>query len=107
MATYKITAQNQEIDFAPESEVIEVLQNVRMILCTVMQTVPLDREFGIAADYLDKPLPVAQARLNAKIYDAIKKFEPRAQILEITYTGDNATGKLIPNVKVSITKNRK
>lgn len=102
MATYNITTQSNAINFGPENETIEILQNVQMILTTVMNSVPLDRTFGIEADYVDKPLLIAQARLSAKIYAAIKSLEARAKVTDISFTTDNNTGELIPNVKVVI-----
>ena len=37
------------IDFAPKTEIDEIVQNVLCILRTTKFTVPLDREFGIDA----------------------------------------------------------
>ncbi|WP_425057611.1 hypothetical protein SCACP_21280 [Sporomusa carbonis] len=96
----EITA-SQTIDFAPD-EIAEIAQNVRTILTTPVFSVPLDREFGVDLSLLDSPMPVTKARLTAKIVAAIQKYEPRAQVLEVTYTGDAFEGRLIPSVKVRI-----
>ena len=51
------------VDFAPETEAVEILQNVRTILSTQIGTVPLHRDFGAllfdynhccCADYAEK-----------------------------------------------------
>lgn len=89
------------IDFAPENELLEVLQNVRTILSTVKFSVPLDRDFGIDASLLDKPILEAKAKISSEIILAIKKYEPRVKVEEITFSGD-MDGKLQPKVQVSI-----
>ena len=45
-----------DVDFNPASVVAEVLQNVRTILSTRKGSVPLDRDFGISWEYLDRPI---------------------------------------------------
>lgn len=89
------------IDFAPENELLEVLQNVRTILSTVKFSVPLDRDFGIDASLLDKPILEAKAKISSEIILAIKKYEPRVKVEEITFSSD-MDGKLQPKVQVSI-----
>ena len=89
------------IDFAPENEILEILQNVRTILSTVKFSVPLDRDFGIDASLLDKPILEAKAKISSEIILAIKKYEPRVKVEEITFSGD-IDGKLQPKVQVSI-----
>lgn len=89
------------IDFAPENELLEILQNVRTILSTVKFSVPLDRDLGIDASLLDKPILEAKAKISSEIILAIKKYEPRVKVEEITFSGD-MDGKLQPKVQVSI-----
>lgn len=89
------------IDFAPASLVEEVLQNVRTILSTVKYSVPLDREFGISGTAVDLPMPQAKAVLSVEIFTAVKRYEPRAIIQSINFTGEE-TGKLVPTLEVRI-----
>lgn len=89
------------VDFAPEAEAAEILQNVRTILETVKGSVPLDRDFGIDASYLDLPMGEAKAKLISEIIKAVKKYEPRAAVTEISFTGAE-DGTLIPKVQVKI-----
>lgn len=99
---YIVSADQQSaIDFAPASTVTEVLQNIRTILSTLKGTIPLDREFGLDPDIIDLPTPQAEARLSQEIFDAIKRYEPRANIEKITFNG-SIDGKLIPTVEVTI-----
>lgn len=96
-----ITAVLGDVDFAPKG-LTEILQNVRTILSTVKGTVPLDREFGVSATYLDAPIPLAQAKLTAEIITAVHRYEPRVQITGVTYIGDGLDGKLAPEVQVKV-----
>lgn len=100
--TYDVLAQPAAgIDFAPASEVAEILQNLRTIITTTKYSVPLNRDFGIDADMLDKPMAEAQAQLQSEIIMAIKTYEPRVTVTGITFTGTD-DGVLVPKVQVMI-----
>ncbi|MGN1149824.1 MAG: GPW/gp25 family protein, partial [Sutterella sp.] len=95
----------REVNFAPESETEEILQNVRTILATQVGEVPLDRAFGVDWEALDQPLPVARALMQSAIADAIEEYEPRAKVLSVGFddTADDAMeGITRPHVIVSI-----
>lgn len=100
---YEITAENiNYINFAPDSLEEEVLQNVKTILTTTKYSVPLDREFGLSATMLDDPMPIAKAKLTAEIIMAIRRWEPRARVVEVRYEGDGMDGILRPKVRLEI-----
>lgn len=80
----------------------EILQNVAFIMSTTLMSCPLDRTFGVDQSIIDSPIHLAQAKYTATVVEAITKFEPRATVLEVTYTGEPLKGKLIPKAKVSI-----
>ncbi|KAF0232527.1 MAG: hypothetical protein FD177_2414 [Desulfovibrionaceae bacterium] len=82
-----------------------VLQNVRLILSVRRGTVPLDREFGLSATFLDKPMPEARALLAGEIVEAVRRWEPRAAVLRVDFTPDTAAameGRLYPVVLVEV-----
>lgn len=102
--TYTVTLSGA-VDFAPDSEVAEILQNVRTILNTRIGTVPLARDFGVSLEHLDKPYPVARAMMTSAVIDAIEAYEPRARIESVEFdegTDDIAYGIMRPRVIVSI-----
>ena len=101
MPEFDVTAQLTGVDFGARG-VAEVLQNVRTILTTARYSVPLDRQFGINADMLDEPLPRAKAKLSAEIIAAIRRYEPRARVTRISFSGDGMEGRLIPTVRVYV-----
>ncbi len=99
---YLVTANKKPaIDFAPDSKVAEVLQNIQTILTTIKGEIPLDRSFGINGKVIDMPMPRAMAVWSNEIFNQVRKYEPRAEIVNISFDGED-TGKLIPTVEVKI-----
>lgn len=102
MATYEINAASPyPISLIPDTELAEILQNVQTIISTMKGTIPLDREFGIDSRVIDLPMHVAQAKLSSEIFQAIKHYEPRVTIEDISFTA-TLEGRLVPKVKVSV-----
>lgn len=99
--TIEITATLERINFAPSTLQEEVIQNIKTLLTTMKYTVPLDRNFGIMANAVDEPMPVAMAKLSSDIIDAINQYEPRCRVTQIFFDGDD-DGKLTPRVRIEI-----
>lgn len=98
-------SQLNEIKILPENEFEEIAQNVRTILSTVKNSVPLDRGFGIDKQILDLPISVAQAKITAAVVVAVNKFEPRVRVKRVFYNDSNSMeGKLTPSVEVALIK---
>lgn len=89
------------VDFSPVGVVAEVAQNVRTILSTPVWSVPLDRSFGLNVEMLDRPTPSAIAALTSEIYLALRRWEPRARLKNISFDGD-ADGRLVPKVRIEV-----
>lgn len=93
------------IDFKPETEVAEILQNVRTILTTRIGTVPLHRDFGVSWDHLDKPYPVAKSMMMVLVIEVVEAFEPRAKVVSVEFDetlDDVMEGLLKPRVIVEV-----
>lgn len=102
MKIYDVTAAaGPGIDFAPESETEEILQNLRTILATAMGSVPLDRAFGVDASYVDHPMAKARAMLASEILVKIRAYEPRVTVTAVDFEED-MDGILRPKVQVKI-----
>lgn len=97
-----IVSLGTPINLQPSSVIDEVIQNVRMILSTVIYTVPYDRSLAITGDYLDNPIQLNKALVKADIFNAIKNREPRAEVINISFDGDALEGKLKPTVRILI-----
>ncbi len=80
-----------------------VLQNVEIILGTWQGVCPLYREFGLATEYVDKPVNVARAMLYAEVKEAVEQYEPRARVKDVRVSEDlSAPGRLTVRVEVDI-----
>lgn len=93
------------IDFAPGSVVEEVLQNVRTLLSTVKYSVPLDRELGVEATFVDRPAPESMARLKVRIVEDIERSEPRAKIGVVRFeprAAEAVAGIMYPVLEIEI-----
>lgn len=92
------------IDFAPQTEIEEILQNVRTILGTAQWEVPLDRAFGIDGRIVDSPgTQKLQAEIQSAIFNALRTYEPRVEIISITMKHDE-DGIIRPKIELKIKK---
>ena len=98
---YRVTTAMGDITLGEKDRVRAILQNVSCILRTWQTNVPMFREFGLPMSFLDKPMPVASMALIVEVRDAIRKFEPRADVLSVRFSQD-ISGVLTPEVEVSI-----
>ena len=98
---YELLLRPDKINFAPADIVEEVLQNVLTICTTIKFSVPLDREVGVAADFVDEPVNRVRARFASEVINAVRKFEPRARVTRINFDG-NYDGAVYPRVFVRI-----
>jgi phage baseplate assembly protein W len=96
-----INASDVQIDFNASGN-NEILQNIQVILTTPAGTVPFDRDFGIDMSILDAPIGVAKAKLTVEYTKKIKKYEPRAKVEKVSFTGDAVSGVLIPQVVIGL-----
>ena len=92
----------KKINLAPKTRVEEVLQNVAMILSTPKFSVPLDRGFGMAQRFIDKPIQTAQPILISEVLDAIEEYEPRAEVENVSFVMGDRPGAMIPIAEVNI-----
>ncbi len=89
--------------FNEQETVSSVLQNIAVILSTPKGTVPQYRDFGLDNSFVDKPRPVAEVLMVAPVKEAIQRWEPRAEVLDVSFSEDPAQpGVLIPTVEVDI-----
>ena len=102
--SYKVSAADlTKIRLNESDTVVSVLQNIAIILATKQGTVPLYRSFGTDQRFVDKPIPVAKTMLYVDVREAIERFEPRAQVVNITFQEDpTAPGVLNVTVEVEI-----
>lgn len=89
--------------FCESDTVKSVIQNCHLILTTRKGSVPMYRIFGIDMDFVDRPIPVAQTMMIAKVKEALEEFEPRAGFVNLTFEeSTDKPGKIIPILEVEI-----
>ena len=76
----------------------EIRRNVEFLLSTYKYSCPMYRNFGLAAIFIDKPNSRAESIARDEIEQAIKEYEPRAEIDEISFTYEN--NRLYPIIKL-------
>ena len=92
-----------EISFKTQSDTNESVRSCLEILFGTREgEQALDRSFGISWDFLDNPLPVAQAMLSQEILAKVAKYEPRAKIISVDYEYGAPEGIMIPRVSVEV-----
>lgn len=99
---YIVTLNPKKINFMPENEVVEILQNVYTILSTVKFEVPLYREFGTSATYLDDTHAISKMKHTREVMETVELYEPRVFVVEVLYYSDEVNGKIYPAVKVRL-----
>ncbi len=102
MAYMVDTTKESEINIAPTTVYEEVIQNLYFLYSSVEYDIPLDRELGLSGTYIDRMIETAEALVVADIYDKTEEYEPRAEIVNISFEADYQMGVLKPIVEVEI-----
>ena len=73
------------------------------MLATRKGSVPLDRDFSIAWDYVDLPVTEAMPYMVAEIGRQLEKHVPRIKVRDIVFSSSDPVGEqLQPEVTVEI-----
>lgn len=76
----------------------DIINCLRCLYSTVEGTCPMDREFGITIEAVDKPPKVAKNIYALDIVEKTEKYEPRVEVKEVTFEVEGE--KLVPHIKV-------
>lgn len=83
------------------SRVAEELDSRLSLLLTTREgAMPLDREFGIAMDFLDMPPETAKSLYTAEVTQKVAKFIPEVRVKEIQWS-HGETGALCAKVVIT------
>lgn len=88
MTKYTLTYNPSVINFRPVDTLEEIFQNINTILGTYKFSVPLFREFGFAAEFVDKPMSILQPLFVREVVETIEKYEPRVIVEEVKLTAE-------------------
>ncbi|WP_409969625.1 GPW/gp25 family protein [Bengtsoniella intestinalis] len=95
------TSTLEKITLNQSDYVNSVLQNIAIIISTRQGTVPLNRDFGLPMEFLDRPINVAKVLAYKEVSEAIEAYEPRASLVDIFFSGDLSNPGLL-NITVEV-----
>lgn len=101
MANYIVSSEEGTLQLNQNDPNLSVLQNIALILKTKRGTVPLDRDFGLEMQFIDKPIDIAETIAYTEVTEAVEEYEPRASVTDVSFS-TGADGKMILNVEVEI-----
>lgn len=82
-----------------DDRLAEIDRQISLLLTTPEGSMPLDREFGINTDWLDKPMETAKILYTTEVIKKIPIFIPSVRVKEVKWAGSKE-GKLIPKVVI-------
>nr|WP_315101254.1 hypothetical protein [uncultured Catonella sp.] len=96
------TTEKIDLNIEPTTVEEEVIQNLWVLYSSLEYDCPLDRGLGMKADYIDRPIETAKALAMSDIYEKTEEYEPRADIVDISFSADYENGILKPIVEVEV-----
>ncbi|RDY26745.1 hypothetical protein [Lachnotalea glycerini] len=92
-----IDTSSFDLNFNYQSPEIE---DIKRCLVTLYSTKagqqPLDREFGLACDFISAPIDVCKNLYALEVIEKTERYEKRAQVADVTYHTNYDTGQLEP-----------
>lgn len=77
-------AQRQSIQIGATG-LAGLAQEIRMVLATRKGSVPLDRDFGLSWDHVDRPMGEAMQYMVAEIGQQLERYVPRIRVRDISF----------------------
>ena len=68
-----------------DDKLAELDRQLALLLSTPEGTMPLDREFGVNMDFVDKPPEVVKSLYTAEVTQKVPRFIPWARVYEVTW----------------------
>ena len=87
-----------EYTFSDDS-LADIDRQLNLLLTTRAGTMPLDRDFGLTMDYLDRPAPVAKSLYVAELVEKVGTFLPAIRVREVQWQA-GADGRVLAKVVI-------
>lgn len=68
-----------------DDKLAELDRQLALLLSTPVGTMPLDREFGIKMNFVDKPPEVVKSLYTAEVAEKIPQFIPWVRVYEVIW----------------------
>ena len=82
-----------------DDRLADIDRQLNLLLTTRVGTMPLDREFGLAMDYLDRPAAVAKSLYVAELVEKVGTFLPAIRVREVKWQA-GADGHVLAKVVI-------
>ena len=83
-----------------DNALAELDRQLALLPSTPAGTMPLDREFGIQMDHVDKPPEVVKSLYTAEVTKKVPQFIPRVRVYEVTWSY-GGQGHIKPKVVIA------
>ena len=83
-----------------DNKLAELDRQLALLLSTKAGTMPLDREFGIQMDFVDKPPEVVKSLYTAEVTKKVPQFIPWVRVYEVIW-GYGEQGHIKPKVVIT------
>ena len=87
-----------EYTFSDDS-LADIDRQLNPLLTTRAGTMPLDRDFGLTMDYLDRPAAVAKSLYVAELVEKVGTFLPAIRVREVKWQA-GADGRVLAKVVI-------
>lgn len=83
-----------------DDKLAELDRQLALLLSTQAGTMPLDREFGIQMNFVDKPPEVVKSLYTAEVTKKVPQFIPWVRVYEVTWS-HGEQGHIKPKVVIT------
>lgn len=97
-------SDKRKLTLAPKTDEEAKVQELYILLCTVLGECPLYRDFGVSNDYLHMPVNAAKTAMTVAIVEAFRKFVPDVELVNVSFEKNldkTMQGILSPILEVS------
>ncbi len=74
-----------ELSFFPASREDEIIQSIYCVLFTQRGSVPCYREYGLAPDWIHRPVNAAASAYAVALVQALRTYEPRVKVDQVRF----------------------
>ncbi len=83
-----------------DDKLAELDRQLALLLSTQAGTMPLDREFGIQMNFVDKPPEVVKSLYTSEVTKKVPQFIPWVRVYEVTWS-HGEQGHIKPKVVIT------
>lgn len=90
-----------EFDGEDGTALEQAQRRARSLFSVTAGTMPMDRDFGISAEYLGRPMSLAKDFYSAEVEEKVEAYLPGCEVEDVTFEGGPG-GELYPHVTLAV-----